>query len=472
MESFYGGKKGNSFALVKTYDSISDMYNDFISPDCEVSYGEYVLISSPYNKLTNENGRLYKRGYDKDLTETVRADNTDINGDYVYYDVPTGGGIYIGTIAGPAGQPSRLSVAGYDEITDLINQYSDSQQYVSGTGEFTYKNNSLIDKGDVIKYAFINILNPDDNTDCVTKVGFQFPVPRFSINYVTTLDPQRDATVSMSSSGFQNNISFSLPRGVPGDRFKSLIITDDGLFKYTTDSYNRDTGAWVTNPEVTISNAHYTSIDGIKYDESTGNLIVQTSGYGGTGSAGKTVGNIKMINNISLSSDGQLMANYNTSKTPESIGTVKYVNNAKLSNGVISIQYNTSSDWTTLGYLTDYSVINVAYMFNSTDTTASISSSTATKTVDFSTQQSTLSSLQNLFSGDVPASLAANGKLVLITNEKEDALYVYGYSKDLDGWKYVGNLKNGTKTKDWIFSSTTLSPEYTNGTVWFVEKEM
>jgi hypothetical protein len=39
MQSFYGGRRGQSFELVRTYPSIVAMSQDFTSPNCTVYYG-------------------------------------------------------------------------------------------------------------------------------------------------------------------------------------------------------------------------------------------------------------------------------------------------------------------------------------------------------------------------------------------------------------------------------------------------
>ena len=48
MNSFYGGKQGNSFIIAKTYSTIAEMLESFgkNKSDCPVNFDEYVLINT------------------------------------------------------------------------------------------------------------------------------------------------------------------------------------------------------------------------------------------------------------------------------------------------------------------------------------------------------------------------------------------------------------------------------------------
>lgn len=63
--SFYGGKRGAPFILVRKYNSVSEMVSYFkLGADYEeVRFDEYVMIDTDdLNDL--ENGDIYRRGYD------------------------------------------------------------------------------------------------------------------------------------------------------------------------------------------------------------------------------------------------------------------------------------------------------------------------------------------------------------------------------------------------------------------------
>ena len=57
MGSFYGGRRGASAQIVKTYNSYSEMKTDFSSSDCSVGYNEYVIVNE------NDQSILYKKTF-------------------------------------------------------------------------------------------------------------------------------------------------------------------------------------------------------------------------------------------------------------------------------------------------------------------------------------------------------------------------------------------------------------------------
>lgn len=83
LGSFYGGKPGVSFIIVKSYLSIEAMKNDFRQGPLfsEVTFGEYVLINTE-NKNDPDNGKIFRRGLN-------------------YTDTKTAGAIYVGTVLVP-----------------------------------------------------------------------------------------------------------------------------------------------------------------------------------------------------------------------------------------------------------------------------------------------------------------------------------------------------------------------------------
>jgi hypothetical protein len=82
MNSFYGGRRGISFELVKTYDSKSAMTQDFASPLCSVAFGQYVSI----NSNDSDRGSIYRR------TENLANGNS--------------GAVLVGQITGQSGTNS------------------------------------------------------------------------------------------------------------------------------------------------------------------------------------------------------------------------------------------------------------------------------------------------------------------------------------------------------------------------------
>lgn len=84
FESFYGGRRGASFIIAKSFTSKEEMIAEFQKGSAykEVKFDEYVLISSE-DRTYRENGNVYKRGYD--------------------YTNDLGGAVFIGRFSGPSG---------------------------------------------------------------------------------------------------------------------------------------------------------------------------------------------------------------------------------------------------------------------------------------------------------------------------------------------------------------------------------
>lgn len=138
--SFYGGRRGASFVIVKKYRTIkppaednegfnkviridmglekdaeitSTIRQQWLSEHCMVTcfqqggdyqvanYDEYVIIDA-YNKNDIDNGKIFRRGYD--------------------YTNDMGGAIYIGQIVGPAGMAPHTQLDNYDAVQDMTTE--------------------------------------------------------------------------------------------------------------------------------------------------------------------------------------------------------------------------------------------------------------------------------------------------------------------------------------------------------------
>lgn len=172
--SFYGGRRGASFIIVKSFKCIRkpDTENWFwkkvirqdlnLAEDAEptiaqidewvldncmvqafekggayniVNYDEYVIIDTP-NKNDKDNGKIYRRGYN-----------------YVNDPNNLGGAEYIGQIVGPAGMAPQVEMKTIDEVTDLLVKdglvaTEDTETIMRGKNEFTKVN----DKGEEEAY--------------------------------------------------------------------------------------------------------------------------------------------------------------------------------------------------------------------------------------------------------------------------------------------------------------------------------
>jgi hypothetical protein len=86
MNSFYGGRRGASFIIVKNYLDVLSMVTDFSRGNdfTEVKFDEYVIINNP-NKNHPDNGKIFRRGYDYNSDRTLSAITLLVDGDGNYY---------------------------------------------------------------------------------------------------------------------------------------------------------------------------------------------------------------------------------------------------------------------------------------------------------------------------------------------------------------------------------------------------
>ena len=127
MYSFYGGRPGNSFIIIKNFPTVQDMVDDFKKgPNyTDVHYDEYVIINTQ-DKNSEDNGKIYRRGYE--------------------YTNSQGGAEYIGTIVGPAGGSPEVQMTTEADVEQKYQQYKDNQGFDTrfSNGSYTLTNHSLV----------------------------------------------------------------------------------------------------------------------------------------------------------------------------------------------------------------------------------------------------------------------------------------------------------------------------------------
>lgn len=172
--SFYGGRRGASFVIVRTYTSIPEMCTDFRGEEGSnpPNFQEYVLIETE-NKSHPDNGKLFRRGFDfnsdriiqyTDLTRQ-NPDEQDASRKYIF-STNAYGAEYIGDIVGPAGNAPQISLTtppdplptGAQVIQG--NQESDnaSINFVPGKNNNTYNDNV------VYNWYSVRLANQNDTT--------------------------------------------------------------------------------------------------------------------------------------------------------------------------------------------------------------------------------------------------------------------------------------------------------------------
>lgn len=121
MSSYYGGKPGGAFIIVKSFTSIEDMATAFAKGPgyTDVNFDEYVLINT-VNKNNPENGQIFRRGLDYKTKDKIKNYKETVTTNGKVYDetsVVSGGAIYIGTIVGPSGRAPLFNLGQYEELS-------------------------------------------------------------------------------------------------------------------------------------------------------------------------------------------------------------------------------------------------------------------------------------------------------------------------------------------------------------------
>ena len=220
MESFYGGRPGASFIIVKTYSSFNEMVTDFQrgAACTDVHFDEYVMISvDPNSNVSPEqNGRIYRRGYN-------------------YSDENTGGAEFIGTIAGPPGELSTIDILNFDDVTTGAQQ--NSQTLVSGVG--TADNGTLVlgkdgdNYNDTIIWQYYEMMVQDENTHKYKnhiKLGFKIPCPvfDFDVQFTTADNAGIEKIIDNEGHLFYHKWKLKIPAPQKGDTVKAIEIIKCG----------------------------------------------------------------------------------------------------------------------------------------------------------------------------------------------------------------------------------------------------
>ena len=173
--SFYGGRRGASFVIVKRYATIAEMVAAFSQGGDykTVNYDEYVLIDTE-NKNDRDNGKIYRRGYE--------------------YNNAMGGAIYEGQIVGPAGMAPHTEMHTIDEVEQIQEREDFTYRRGSGSyspvggnlvpGKYVESGSGLEKFNDAITWAYCSVrdLNSHEST---AHVGFKFPYT--VIDYTTEM---------------------------------------------------------------------------------------------------------------------------------------------------------------------------------------------------------------------------------------------------------------------------------------------
>lgn len=414
MYSFYGGRQGASFIIVRTYSTVAEMVNYFKQgPNyTTVHYDEHVLINTE-NKNNPENGRIYRRGYD--------------------FTNELGGAVYVGTIVGPAGRAPMLELTTMAEVDR--KQAAEGFDIRKGSGSYGPVDGNIIPGktadgtfNDEIQWNYCSIRNENDE-DSTAYIGFKIPytVIEFTANTVSPYynrSNQTDDFVNQNLSNrtddashpFYESWNFNIPKGIKGDTLKNfrVMTADNSISAYdgqdddvtnsrkvlVYDYYHYD--AQEEGEPVTIYLGDYNMIDGITIGEDgtftvdyahDDNLVytklfkwiksVTLDGNTGhvtilynhdtdvDGTATKYETDLRWVNNLTIGTNGQVTLKYTTGEDVQVDQKIKWINSIEMAaNGTVTVNYNNGDpatvfdkeiQWIDNITLTDAGLLTIVY---------------------------------------------------------------------------------------------------------------
>lgn len=302
-ESFYGGRRGASFIISKSYPSIESLIRDFGNKECEVGYDEYAFID---NINSIDNGKIYRHS---------SINSTD------------NGAVYIGQILQSNNTVTEMPNFKVSSIDNILNKDTENKQ----SGEYTLSNNDIIpgkyiENGQErynnnIKWATCTI---NENGKDLVYIGFKFPytIIDFSVTPITIEEAQERKSlierIDDKTHPFFQNWNLFIPSGKDGTSISNLRVIQAN-----------DTVEDYEDKVIDITNG--TKI--LVYDIINNSVIGQEI---------KTyyIGKFNMLESIQMTKQGDLIFNY-TSEQTNFEKVIKSITNIEINNGKIIFSYNT-----------------------------------------------------------------------------------------------------------------------------------
>ena len=321
--SFYGGRRGASFVIVKRYSTIAEMIAAFSQGGDykTVNYDEYVLIDTE-NKNDADNGKIYRRGYE--------------------YNNAMGGAIYEGQIVGPAGMAPHTEMHTIDQVQQI--QEREHFEYRRGSGSYNVTNDSIvpgkyIEAGsgvekfnDSITWAYCSVRD-ENSHESTAHIGFKFPytvidyttrsvTPYNNGNYADTSAATR---IDDESHPFYEKWRIDIPKGIQGDTLKNfrMITANNDIQDYTGKADD------VANSRKILVYDYY------HYDDKENGEPVSLY-----------LGDYNMISGISLAADGTVTIDYTHDNDTVFNKVIKWVDQITLNGttGHFTATYNHTTD--------------------------------------------------------------------------------------------------------------------------------
>ena len=329
MYSFYGGRPGNSFVIITTYESVADMVSNFkLGPDYSaVHYDEHVMINT-VNKNDPDNGKIYRRGYD--------------------FNNEMGGAEYIGTVVGPAGKAPMLELT---TITDVASKHAaEGFDERSGSGRYALTNESLVpgktqsgEYNDAITWAYYS-MRDENGEDSTAYIGFTFPYTVIEFETVGVspydnaehyIDASSAIRIDDQTHPFYEKWRLNIPKGIKGSSVANLTV-ETPTASSNIENYDGQSDD-INNQRQILTYEYY------NYDESENGNPVK-----------RYLGDYNMIDNIMVGNDGTITIDYTHNDNTVLDRKIKWIDSVNLNNGTFTVNFNNGSqpyrasmDWVT-----------------------------------------------------------------------------------------------------------------------------
>lgn len=311
MQSFYGGRKGESLIIVKSFDSINSMnafFNEGANTLREVGYGEHVIINT-VNRSNPENGKLFRRGFE--------------------------GAELVAQIVGPQGPAPETEIVDYNSLSNY-----------DGSGSWSLANNLVSGKtNDDIKYRWMNVEDEFGNYIGM-QIGFKIPYTAFDFESEKGSAYDNTMVTLLEEKPFYSKWKITIPEGIHGIDSSNIEIyeTPNGkrLRYVQTDYKNKPEGE-----KQYIDIGEYKTISGVSLS-SNGVLTVAYT-YGEATPLDETIKWIKKdskTRGIDLANDGTITVTYNTGEQDVYENALVWISKISLEeNGEFKILYNNNQSY-------------------------------------------------------------------------------------------------------------------------------
>ena len=375
FNSFYGGRRGASFVLKKSYPTIPAMTSAFANPNNpDVGFDEYAIIDNQ-NRNHPDNGKVFRRGYNYGSEQEIAY--WDEENPTATSTVQSHGAILIGKISGPAGRAPNVKLVPMSSVTVAANNHAGSIPHSvllpASSGQITMIPGKIPmsenEYNDNIKYESVTV-RTDIQDDSTVYAGFEVPYP--VIDFVAsstsayvdpTITPDSDnysSETGLWNHPFYNKWNLTVPKGVKGDTLGNLqIITWENRPSGINSLYDPSTG--------NIININTTD----KFTEKEEILIYKVTNYNSSASGSSKyyfLGKYRNVTDVNLNNDGTLSFNFSAGEKTSFNNAIRWITSVELNyNQQLIVNYNYG----------DPSIISLPYVSSMDYTNNTISYQTA-----------------------------------------------------------------------------------------------